>query len=163
VEVKTMYNRILVPLDGSKLAECVIPHVINLAEEFKSREVILLRVCQQASILADYPADMPEPWEEHVKAINTYSTQQCGLYLDNIEKQLKDAGLKNIRTVGKLGDAAKEITEFADKADVDLIVMATHGRSGPGRWAYGSVAEKVTRATMVPVLTIKAAGCTVSI
>ena len=129
-----MYNRILVPLDGSKLAECVIPHV-NLAKESKSKEVILLRVCQPASILADYPTDMPETWEEHVKAINTYSTQQCGLYLDNLEKQLKEAGMKNVRMVSKLGEAAKEITEFA---------------------------EKVLRASCVPVLSIKSVVCTIS-
>lgn len=154
-----MYDRILVPLDGSKLAECVIPHVLKIANDCKVHDVILLRVCEPVSVLADYPTDMPEPWEEHVKAINTYSSKQCGLYLDDIEKKLKEAGLTNVKTEGTLGDAAALIVDYASKNNIDLIIMATHGRSGPGRWALGSVAEKVMRATSVPVLTVKWSGC----
>jgi nucleotide-binding universal stress UspA family protein len=154
-----MYDRILVPLDGSKLAECVIPHVLKIANDCKVHDVILLRVCEPVSVLADYPTDMPESWEEHVKAINTYSSKQCGLYLDDIEKKLKEAGLTNVKTEGTLGDAAALIVDYASKNNIDLIIMATHGRSGPGRWALGSVAEKVMRTTCVPVLTVKGPGC----
>ena len=154
-----MYDRILVPLDGSKMAECVIPHVLKIANDCRVHDVILLRVCEPVSVLADYPADMPEPWEEHVKAVNKYSSQQCGLYLDDIEKQLKEAGLANVITEGTLGDAATQIVEYANNNNIDLIIMATHGRSGASRWALGSVAEKVMRTTCVPVLSVKGPGC----
>jgi nucleotide-binding universal stress UspA family protein len=154
-----MYDRILVPLDGSKLAECVIPHVLKIATDCQVHEVILLRVCEPVSVLADYPADMPEPWDEHVKAINTYTSHQCGMYLDETEKKLKEAGLPIVKTEGTLGDPAKQIIDYAENNNIDLIIMATHGRSGPGRWALGSVAEKVMRNTCVPVLSVKGPGC----
>ncbi len=153
-----MYDKILVPLDGSKLAECVLPHVENLAKGCSIKEVILLRVCESVSILSDYPGGMPTTWEEHLAQIAAHEHQQCSLYLEDIEKQLKDSGLM-VRSESRLGDAANEIIDFTDKNDVDLIIIATHGRSGPSRWAYGSVADKVLRSTCVPVMLVRAPGC----
>jgi nucleotide-binding universal stress UspA family protein len=158
-----MYDRILVPLDGSKMAECVIPHVLKITQDSKSKEVILLRVCEPVSILADYPANMKEPWEDHVKAVNEYSSRQCQMYLDTVEEELKAAGLKNLTTVGCLGNPANEIVNYVEKNNIDMVIMATHGRSGAGRWAYGSVAEKVLRSTCAAVLVIKGPGCIIGV
>ena len=157
-----MYQKILVPLDGSKLAECVLPHVEMLAKGCGVAEVILLRVCASPAIPSDYPASMPISWEEHAGQITTYAQQQCSLYLTDVEKQLKDSGL-NVRSESVLGNAANEIVDYASKNDVDLIVIASHGRSGPSRWAYGSVAEKVFRSTCVPILMVRAPGCVTGI
>jgi nucleotide-binding universal stress UspA family protein len=154
-----VFENILVPLDGSKTAECVIPYVISLVKQFKTLKVTLMRVCQPASILADYPEDMPDPWEEHVKAINTFASRQCGNYLDSVSRQLRETGINNVETIGKLGDPAGEITNYAAENHFDLIIIATNGRSGPGKWAFGSVAEKVLRSSRVPVLSIKSTGC----
>jgi len=153
-----MYDRILVPLDGSKLAECVLPHVEKIAKDCKVKEVILLRVCESPSILSDYPASMPLSWEEHVDQITTHAQQQCSLYLGNAEKQLRDLGL-NVRSDSRFGNAADEIVDYAAKNEVDLIIMASHGRSGLTRWAYGSVADKVFRSTCTPILMVRAPGC----
>lgn len=153
-----MYNKMLVPLDGSKLAECVLPHVKELAKDCHVDEVILLRICEPPVILADYPANMPHGWEEHVKEETAFSQQQCSLYLGEVEKQLKAKGL-NVRVESRLGNPAQQITDCAEENEVDLIIMASHGRSGISRWAYGSVAEKVLHATCVPVLMIRAPGC----
>ena len=158
-----MYDKILVPLDGSKLAECVLPHVEELAKDCKPKEIILFRVCESMSVLSDYPASMPESFEEHVDKMTVYSHQQCGLYLKDVEKQLKSAGITNVKLESRLGDPAAEIADYASKNEVDLIVMASHGRSGPSRWAYGSVADKVFRSTCVPVLMIKGPGCVVGV
>lgn len=153
-----MYNKILVPLDGSKLAECVLPHLEELTKLNPEAQVILLRICEPPVILADYPADMPHGWEEHVKQEYDFVQRQCKFYLGDIEKQLKSKELKVIAE-SRLGNPAEQIIECAKDNDVDLIVMASHGRSGIGRWAYGSVAEKVLHSTCVPVLMVKAPGC----
>ncbi|OGO06013.1 MAG: hypothetical protein A2Y60_05020 [Chloroflexi bacterium RBG_13_54_9] len=58
-----------------------------------------------------------------------------------------------------MGNPPEEIASYAEESGVDLIVMASHGRSGPSRWAYGSVAEKVFRSSCVPVMMVRAPGC----
>jgi nucleotide-binding universal stress UspA family protein len=81
--------------------------------------------------------------------------RQAERYLDRIAKGLQKKGLK-VGTAVLLGRPAEEITVFAEQTDVDLIVMASHGRSGPSRWAYGSVADKVFRGSNAPVLMVRA-------
>lgn len=157
-----MYDKILVPLDGSKLAEAVIPYVEALAQGCQVREIILLRVCEPFSVLADYPATLPVSFEENVKQINQYGQNQCRIYLDNVEEQLKEKGL-SVRTESRLGSPAEQIVNFAKENNIDLIVMASHGRSGPGRWAYGSVADKVFRTTCVPLMIIRGPGCVIGV
>ena len=84
--------------------------------------------------------------------------RQAQRYLDRIAKQLQKKGIK-VRTEVLLGNPAEEITSFAERDGANLILMASHGRSGISRWAYGSVADKVFRATCVPILMIRAPGC----
>jgi len=151
-----MYEKILVPLDGSKLAECVVPHVIKIAKDCKVKKVILLRVCTPINITADFPSDRPETWEEHVKNLNYIASRQCSLYLDDVEKMLRDAGLQNVEVVGLLGDAGSMIVDYINNNDIGLVIMASHGRSGPSRWAFGSVAEKVSRSSRAPVMIVHA-------
>ncbi len=151
-----MYDRILVPLDGSKLAECVIPHVIKIAKDCKVKKVILLRVCTPLSITADFPSARAETWEQHVKDMNYIASRQCSLYLDDVETVLKEAGLNNVEVVCPLGDAAKAIIDYIDNNGIGLVIMASHGRSGPSRWAFGSVAEKVSRSSRAPVMIVHA-------
>ncbi len=155
-----MYKKILVPLDGSKLAECVLPHVEELAESGMVKEIILLRVCESPSILADYPESKNKTWEKHVERITSNAQQQCSLYIEDVEKDLEDKGFK-VKAESSLGKPAEEIVKYANKNKIDLIVMASHGRSGVSRWAYGSVAEKVLRASCIPVLLVKVPGCVV--
>jgi len=141
---------ILVPLDGSGLAESVLPHVEALAKQRGAElvDVVLLRVCEPPIISSDYPeAIMPLSWEEHVEQVMAWGKQAGEHYLAGVEKRLTDAGLK-VRSevlVGKTpaGNPADEIIDYASRNPFNLIVMATHGRSGLSRWAYGSVAERV--------------------
>lgn len=154
-----MYNKILVPLDGSKLAECVLEHVLEIYKKNDNVQVVLLRVCEPLNLLSDYPQNMPDSWENHVKNMNQFSSQQCGLYLEEFAGKLQEFGVKDIKMESRLGDAATEIADFAAKNDIDLIIMASHGRSGASRWAFGSVADKVFRSTCVPILLVRAPGC----
>jgi len=157
-----MYQKILVPLDGSELAECVLPHVETVARGCSAVEIVLLRVCDAPSILADYPEGKGKSWERHVERMTTNAEQQCNIYLGDMEKQLRDQGF-NVRIESRLGKPAEEIINYANESNVDLIIMASHGRSGVSRWAYGSVADKVLRSTCVPVLLVKAPGCVAGI
>ncbi len=153
-----MYRKILVPLDGSKLAECVLPHVIDIAKGCAVTEVVLFRVCEPPVILADYPPNLRPDWEAHVRQETAHSQQQCRLYLDGAEKKLQEAGL-NVKTESGLGNAAELIVDYAVQNQVDLIIMASHGRSGVMRWAYGSTADKILRSSPMPVMIVK---CTAS-
>ena len=153
-----MYERILVPLDGSELAESVLPHVETIARGCSVVEIILLRVCEAPSILADYPEGKDRSWDKHVERITTNAQQQCNVYLGDVEKQLRDRGF-NVMIESRLGKPAEEIINYANQNKVDLIIMASHGRSGVSRWAYGSEADKVLRSSCVPVLLVKVPGC----
>jgi nucleotide-binding universal stress UspA family protein len=153
-----VYKKILVPLDGSELAECVLPHVEELAESGLVKEIVLLRICDSPSIVADYPEGKGKTWEKHVEQLTGNAQQQCSLYINDVEQSLKDKGFK-VKAESRLGKPADEIVNYANKNKIDLIVMASHGRSGISRWAYGSVAEKVLRSSCVPVLLVKVPGC----
>jgi nucleotide-binding universal stress UspA family protein len=149
-----MYRKILVPMDDSDLAESVLPHVEKVAKESQTAEVVLLRVCEPPVVLADYPAPSDTHWEEHLKQETAHAQQQCKLYLIDAEQRLKKAGL-SVSSASMLGSAPKEIVNYAMKNQVDLIIMASHGRSGIARWVFGSTAQKVRRASPIPVIIIK--------
>jgi nucleotide-binding universal stress UspA family protein len=150
-----MYQKILVPLDGSAIAESVLPHVQKIAQGSGNPEIILFRVCEPPVVLADYPADLRTEWNEHVKQETAHMQQQCRVYLSQAEKKLRESGLK-ITTQSSLGsNVAEEIIDFAAKNGVDLIIVATHGRSGVSRWAFGSIANKVLLSSPVPVMVIR--------
>jgi nucleotide-binding universal stress UspA family protein len=127
-----MWKKILVPLDGSDLAELALPYARELADAFNS-ELVLLYVSE--------PAD-----EEHL--------HMHQLYLERLAVQMKKQ-LKRVSPVVTSGKTVEEIVKYTEKNDIRLIVMASHGRSGIIPWATGSVASKVTDATGVPLLLIK--------
>lgn len=170
-----MFQRILVPVDGSKLAECVFPYVEALAKGCGSQAVILVSVTER--VAADRPIIRPAPRPPTVSVSVVESTpdlpetqsitklpvavgkmqQQAQKYLHKIAKKLRAKEI-TVRTKVLLGNPAEEIAKYADADSCDIIVMASHGRSGPSRWTHGSVAEKVFRASRVPVLMVKAPG-----
>jgi len=142
-----MYDTILVPLDGSELATAILPHVKAVAAGHQA-EVILLEVLPATGVVADVAAEEQQEAEDHLMAV---------------VQDLKDAGVKARHTIRHGADAAAEIVDYADVNDVDLIAMSTHGRSGVGRWVFGSVASKVLRGTTRPILLIRSPGAPVSV
>jgi nucleotide-binding universal stress UspA family protein len=132
-----MWERILVPLDGSNLAELALPHAEELAAAFNS-EVVLLYVS--------------EPDEKQYRHMHQ-------LYLEEVAKQVREHIKEHrpdvVRAVVLPGEPAEQIIDYAWRHKVGLIIMASHGRSGITPWATGSVANKVLNATRVPVLLIK--------
>jgi nucleotide-binding universal stress UspA family protein len=142
-----MYRRLLVPLDGSSLAEEALPHALNLARRFGS-ELVLLRV-----IISPYAIVAPDlvlaGTDPNLPELN----QQAHQYLDSVATQL--SGAASARTIVCEGPVAEAILEHAAALDVDLIIMSTHGRGGVSRWVYGSVAERVLQGSACPVLLIR--------
>lgn len=158
-----MYSKVLVPLDGSKLAECVLPHVEELAQSCKTKEVILVSVTERA-ISYDVREESTQPMNEGmmlpsgdwlVSDIVGKKEKPARDYLGKIAKRLKAKGLKVVTEV-LVGNPAEEIVSYTDRAGCDLIIMASHGRSGLSRWAHGSVADKVLQAAPVSILMVKA-------
>jgi nucleotide-binding universal stress UspA family protein len=161
-----MYQKILVPLDGSKLAECVLPYVEKLATCCGTEQVILVSVTERVTgyrVIEDYTQQLgerlvPAPGERLVPEAVGKKEKQAQRYLGKVAKTLEAKGIKVLTEV-LLGKPAEEIAFYATNERCDLIIMASHGRSGPSRWAYGSVADKVFRASSVPILMVRAPGC----
>ncbi len=115
----------------------------------------LLRVCEPPIISSDYPeAIMPLSWGEHVEQVTKYQREQCSLYLADVEKRLKDMGLK-VEYECLLGNAAEEILNYASRIRFNLIAMTTRARCGLGLWPIGSIADKIIHGSSCPILLVK--------
>jgi len=148
-----MYNKILIPLDGSELSECVLPHVKNLIKEGAAREVIILNV-----------VGVDIPWDEMDKGIDFSAIRQQLLstsenYVESLAARLSAEGIKVTAESIEYSRPAASIVEYAKKNNVDLIVMATHGYSGIQKFLMGSVAFKVLHESHIPVLLIRPESC----
>ncbi|MGZ8464166.1 MAG: universal stress protein [Candidatus Binatia bacterium] len=147
-------KRVVVPLDGSGLAEKVLPHVASLARKLKL-EVQLVRAYAlppDAYLVADGVIDQgPAQFRRSMH-------EECEKYLDGKVAGLRADGVDPVTATVIEGDAANEIVELAAGSPQSLIAMSTHGRSGVGRWVLGSVAERVVQYSRAPVLLIRASG-----
>lgn len=142
---------IIVPLDGSHLAEVAIPHAIDRARA-DGAPLLLVRAVSFPPIGlyletfdstgSLYQAEL----DAEVKEAEEYLAQQAADLVAN--------GL-TVNTLCKVGDAGKVVLEAAKDAEAELIVIATHGRSGLQRWFFGSVAEAILREAPIPVLLIR--------
>ena len=142
-----MVQHILVGLDGSPLAETILPYVSILAKGVGA-DVTLLHVIH-------VPDEVQEGERyQAVQPLIQQLTTQAEDYLRGVAQQLIDAGLTAKGQV-TTGDTAAAIVRYARQAGIDLIALATHGRSGLRRWFYGSVAEKVLHTTQTPLLLIR--------
>jgi nucleotide-binding universal stress UspA family protein len=176
-----MYKKIVVPLDGSKLAECILPHVEELAKGCGTEEIVLVSVTERLkgrtrspdirergyiTDKGEFPAEafsgLAFENTDDLPILLGKKAKQANRYLHKIEKQLKVKGVK-VNTQVLLGNPAEKIASFAEEIGASLITMASHGRSGPSRWAHGSVTDKVLRAGCVPILIIRAPGCVAGI
>ena len=143
-----MYERMLVPLDGSVSAEAILPFAEQVAGPLDA-EIVLFRVLEPPSpieLVASAGVVSPDTF--------TLRDMEAKRYLSEIERRLSKKGLR-VRTRVTFGSPAEEILAAAQSTSADLIAMATRGRSGLGRALFGSVAESVLRSSPVPVLLIR--------
>lgn len=151
-----MYKKILVPLDGSELAECVLPHVEAMAKGSQGAKVVFIRVLEpfDAPGATEF-SFAPENIGEKNLEIRRADTEK---YFKTVRERIRIPGIDAEWRI-ETGKVPETIAEFALHHEVDLIVISTHGRSGVSRWVWGSVAERVLRSSCVPVLMVRAPGC----
>lgn len=167
-----MLKKILVPLDGSELAEAVLPYVQEVFHRPDPVEVVLLQVVRlpqgrtAAAFLpmgSDFPAEKQPATDLAVDAARhpIYREQEMASaraeaesYLKPLARQLRENGFES-RVAVAFGRPAAEIVRFAEAEGMDMIAMCTHGRSGISRWMVGSVADKVLRGTNLPITLVR--------
>ncbi|MFC1839349.1 universal stress protein [Thermodesulfobacteriota bacterium] len=143
-----MYNKILVPLDGSKRAEAILPHVKELSQRYGAK-VIFLKVIElkparlNSEVIYFKYEDTGELLLKETKA-----------YLAGVEKEFKEKGIE-VSSHAAFGPVVEEIIDAAEREGVDLIALASHGRSGLSRVFYGSVAAGVLHRADRPLLLIR--------
>jgi len=132
-----MYTRIMIPLDGSELAQTALPHALDLGRALGATLVLL-----------------------HVRDGRKGSPEAARRYLEYLRRGHTGDGVA-IELAVREGAVAEAIVRAADEERIDIIVMATHGRSGMQRVVYGSVAEQVLRSSTRPVLLVRVPGAPV--
>lgn len=141
-------DRVLVPLDGSPLAERAIPKALELLSDHAASTLILLRAVKATTLPGS------DPTEAQVAVVH-----EAESYLATVAARLREQGITRVVRSVRYSRAAKAIVEAARVRLVDLIVMSTHARSGLSRVMHGSVAESVLRRTRTPILLVSVGGC----
>jgi nucleotide-binding universal stress UspA family protein len=147
---KRLIKKILVPLDGSKVAEQIVPHAEGLATAMGG-EVILFQAYESLGRMLS-----GEGFRVMSEEVNKRREEEAKAYIKSIAKPFREKGLTVLEVVASR-DAAEEILGYAESSVVDIITMSTHGRSGIKRWVFGSVTDKVLHAGDMPVLVVRAA------
>lgn len=145
-----MIKKILVSLDGSKLAEKALPYAQHLAQRFDA-ELVLVRVLQLSSDFFGMPSGVKTVREQVIR-----ERVEAKSYLDQVLFQLRSRRLSAHAIIMDVNPPADAILDLATEEAVDLIVISTHGRSGLSRWIHGSVATKVLQDAPCPVFLVRA-------
>jgi nucleotide-binding universal stress UspA family protein len=151
-----MYKKVLVPMDGSDLAECTLSHIKSLFKDGSVGEVTLLNIVT---------IDIPIPWGElerghfNLDALREQVFASSRKYLAGLESRLSSQGIKVKTESVEANRAADTITDYAQKNGMELIIMATHGYTGFKKLMLGSVASGVLNQSHVPVLLIRPEAC----
>jgi len=151
-----MFNKILVCLDGSELAEKVLPFAVEQAVRFDS-ELVLLRVVSEPYLIGLGLPGMPgipidaarvekQEMDEKAEAIK---------YLKSLAEKIRNENKLQVSCFSTIGPAGQTIVEYCDKHKIELVALTTHGRTGPGRVILGSVADHVIRQSGLPILLIR--------
>ena len=152
-----MYEKIVIPLDGSKVGEAALPYVEDIVSKLSPEvktEVVLLQVLAPASIptISGRTPEVAPYTEQQMEK----TSEEAMEYLNQTGEALRSKGVTVTAKVA-IGDASEQIVKVAQEIDADLITMSTHGRSGLSRWAFGSVTDKVLRKEgRIPIAMVRA-------
>ena len=143
-------GEVILPLDGSATAETAVPHALEMAK-LLGAGISLIRAVSPASHADASLEYMPDSYQRLVED----AREDAEEYLDGVATRIRDQGISEVRSEALIGNAGSAIVDLARAADDPLVVMATHGRSGIGRWVLGSVADRVVRHGPGPVLVVR--------
>jgi nucleotide-binding universal stress UspA family protein len=150
-----MYGRVVILLDGSKLAERAVPHAAEIIRSYDS-SVSLLSVVPLASSRASYVSagvrGVPSPADVQRERLRIERSLRA--YLDGLACRLDDVA-REVEVAVRVGRPADAILDFVRQKNADLVIVSSHGRSGIGGWVFGSVADRVLRGTSCPVLLVR--------
>jgi len=150
-----MFERILVCLDGSKLAEQIMPYATEEAIRFQSKLVLLQVVQEPVTFSPGFPGEAPVPIETDAMIERTKEALKgARAYLGKLAAPLRKRGIE-VETVAVPGRPGEAILDYANTNSISLITIATHGRGGLRRAVFGSVADQVLRQSGLPVLVIR--------
>ncbi|MDP2744166.1 MAG: universal stress protein [Dehalococcoidia bacterium] len=152
---KRLVKRILLPLDTSRAGEAAIPHAEALAR-LLGAEVRLFHVLEPAPVPFLVAPGVEIAYPPVSAETEGRIAAAAVAYLQSVENTLTEKGI-TVSSEVSLGHPASEIIRYAEANAIDLIAVSTHGRSGIGRWVYGSVTEKLLQAGSKPILTVRAA------
>ena len=141
-----MFNTILVPLDGSQLAECVLPHIVAIARSFDA-EITLLRMLEKNQ--ASAPAQLFDLLNWQI------NKTKAAVYLEKTNARFQELGLRT-RTIVLEGLVAEGITEYAQNQGMKLIILSSHGHSGLTQWGISSITQKIILSAPTSVLIVRA-------
>jgi nucleotide-binding universal stress UspA family protein len=137
-------EKILVPLDGSDLAEAALETAIDILNEQPAATLVLLRAAEAPRSTGSDRTDQ-----------QARELREAESYLNGVAAGLRECGIRHVKTAVWCGPAAPTIIEAAESEKIDLIVMSSHGRGGIGRLIFGSVAESVLYGTRTPILLVR--------
>jgi nucleotide-binding universal stress UspA family protein len=149
-----MYKKIMVPLDGSKLAECVLPHVESLVKAGQVGELFFVRVIEPFNLLSGEGV----PRQDDIMRLDAEARAEGENYIQSVADRVKSTGVP-VRGEVLFGKPSVQLSEYANNGEFDLVIIATHGRSGISRWVWGSVADRLLRAVCMPIFMVRAPGC----
>ena len=157
-----MYKNIMVPLDGSELAECVLPHVDSFITSRQIDTVVFVRVIEPTPARYAEISSTTNPHEydniqDKIEKIEAERKSAAAGYLNEVVDQRKKDGV-TFKVDVLVGQVADKLVDYVDANNIDLVLIATHGRSGISRWVRGSIADKVFRSSSAPVLMVRAGG-----
>ncbi len=152
-----MISRILVPLDGSKLAECVLPYAEEMGQRLGA-EIVLVSVTHR--VQGFWPMeDSASPTGTRMvpEAVCTIE-EQAGNYLNGIAARLKGKGIKTSTEV-VCGKVVDEISFYANSKNIDMAVMSDHGHNRMSRFTHGRVLQEVLKKSQIPVMVVRSKEC----
>jgi len=145
-----MFEKILVCLDGSPLAEEILPYAKEVARRFGSRIVLLEVTAPPSAVVESTTGYYSAPTVAELQR----KEEEAEAYLEGVERAIQEDGLE-AESITLPGSPGKMIVSYAEESGSGLIALGTHGRSGLKRLAFGSVAEQVLRESGLPVLVIR--------
>jgi nucleotide-binding universal stress UspA family protein len=155
-EAVQMYENILVTLDGSKLAECVLPHVETVYKGCEKPKVTFVRAVEPVQL--PYGEGMTGITLDMLRQAEVDEKAEAKAYLEKIAAKMGKLGMP-AQTKVLAGKAADVVVDYVNKGNFDLVILCTHGRSGISRWVWGSVADRVLHHVCVPVMMVRTPGC----
>jgi nucleotide-binding universal stress UspA family protein len=148
-----MYNKAVVPLDGSPEAECVLPYITKLVANGLVKKLIFIKVAEGPHLpITDNVSVAFSPL--HAKS-TLERRSEAEDYLKHFASKLKYNGVEITWHALPYGGVSETIARYVKEIKADLIIMATHGQTGILRWIMGSVAERVNRLVSIPVILVK--------